>query len=168
MVRDPVRHRNRRRAWDRGFAIKGALSQQQDVAAFGSHETALTTYQKRVKEKSDLLTKQMQERAVQPVNITKWAMFYSFDVIGEVAFGKDFGNLVTGTEHSALQPIHEHIKVFGVLSPLPWLMNILTSIPSASSKFTEIFSFCENEIRAKQKVCNPPLRRSLPQSHPNL
>lgn len=36
-------------------------------------------------------------------------------------------------------------------------MNILTGIPSASSVYTEIFSFCENEIRAKQKVGNPPL-----------
>lgn len=135
MVRDPVRHRNRRRAWDRGFAIK-----------------TLATYQQRVKEKSDLLTKQIQDRAGQPIDITKWAMFYSFDVIGEVAFGKDFGNLVTGTEHSALRPIHEHIKVFAVLGHLPWLMNIMTSIPSASSVYTEIFSFCENEIRAKQKL----------------
>lgn len=79
-------------------------------------------------------------------------MFYSFDVVGEVAFGKDFANLVTGIEHSAIKPIHEHIRVFGVLSPLPWLMNILTCIPSASSIYTEIFSFCANEIRAKQKV----------------
>ncbi|KAG6366127.1 hypothetical protein INS49_000303 [Diaporthe citri] len=75
-----------------------------------------------------------------------------FDVIGEVAFGKDFGNLATGTEHSALKPIHEHIKVFAVLGHLPWLMNIMTSIPSASSIYTEIFSFCEDEIRAKQKL----------------
>ncbi|KAL2278404.1 hypothetical protein FJTKL_14499 [Diaporthe vaccinii] len=112
---------------------------------------ALATYQQRVKEKSDLLTKQIQHRAGQPIDITKWAMFYSFDVIGEVAFGKDFGNLITGTEHSALKPIHEHIKVFAVLGHLPWLMNIMTSIPSASSVYTEIFSFCENEIRAKQK-----------------
>lgn len=84
-------------------------------------------------------------------------MFYSFDVIGDVAFGKDFGNLVTGTEHSALKPIHEHIKAFAVLGPLPWLMNIMTTIPSASSIYTEIFGFCENEIRTKQKVGNPPL-----------
>lgn len=42
-------------------------------------------------------------------------MFYSFDVIGQDAFGKDFGNLITCTENSALRPIHEHIKVFAVL-----------------------------------------------------
>ncbi|KAK7721297.1 hypothetical protein SLS64_001593 [Diaporthe eres] len=86
-----------------------------------------------------------------------------FDVIGEVAFGKDFGNLITGTEHSALKPIHEHIKVFAVLGHLPWLMNIMTSIPSASSVYTEIFSFCENEIRAKQKnKLREQLRQVMP------
>lgn len=53
----------------------------------------------------------MRDRAGQPINITQWAMFYSFDVIGEIAFENDFGNLVTGTKHSAIKPIHEHIKV---------------------------------------------------------
>ncbi|KUI63677.1 Tryprostatin B 6-hydroxylase [Cytospora mali] len=75
-----------------------------------------------------------------------------FDVMGEVGFSKDFGNLTTGIEHSAIKPIHAHIKVFGVLSPLPWLMNILGSIPGAASAYNEIFSFCADEIRAKQKV----------------
>ncbi|KAJ0114720.1 hypothetical protein J7T55_004964 [Diaporthe amygdali] len=116
------------------------------------HMPALAEYQPRIKAKSDLLKERIQDRAGQPIDITKWAMFYSFDVVGEVAFGKDFANLVTGIEHSAIKPIHEHIRVFGVLSPLPWLMNILTCIPSASSIYTEIFSFCANEIRAKQKV----------------
>lgn len=94
----------------------------------------------------------MQERARQPINITKWAMFYSFDVIGEVAFSKDFGNLMTGTEHSALIPIHKHIKALGVLSPVPWLMNLLTCLPSASNVYSEILAFCADEIRAKKKV----------------
>lgn len=80
-------------------------------------------------------------------------MFYSFDVMGEVGFSKDFGNLTTGVEHSAIKPIHEHIKIIGVLSPIPWLMNILGSIPGAANTYLEIFNFCSDEIRAKQKVC---------------
>lgn len=79
-------------------------------------------------------------------------MLYNFDVVGEVALGKDFANLATWIEHSAIKPIHEHIKVFGVPSPLPWLMNVLTCLPSASNIYSEIFSFCAYEIRAKQKV----------------
>ncbi|KAL1876456.1 hypothetical protein Daus18300_002700 [Diaporthe australafricana] len=113
---------------------------------------ALGKYQQRVKEKSDLLIKQIQDRAGQRINITQWAMLYSFDVLGEVALGKDFANLATGVEHSAIKPIHEHIRVFGVLSPLPWLMNVLTCLPSASSIYSEIFGFCADEIRAKQKA----------------
>ncbi|ROW01204.1 hypothetical protein VSDG_02711 [Cytospora chrysosperma] len=135
MTRNFNDHRNRRRAWDRGVAIK-----------------ALATYQPRIEEKAALLSKQMQNRAGQAVNVTDWSMFYSFDVVGEVGFSKDFGNLTTGVEHSAIKPIHEHIKVFGVLSPIPWLMNVLGSIPGAANIYTEIFDICANEIRAKQKV----------------
>lgn len=79
-------------------------------------------------------------------------MFYSFDVMGDVGFSKDFGNLTSGVEHSAIKPIHEHIKIIGVLSPIPWLMNILGSIPGSANTYLEIFNFCADEIRAKQKV----------------
>ncbi|ROW16851.1 hypothetical protein VPNG_01522 [Cytospora leucostoma] len=135
MTRDHNDHRNRRKAWDRGVAIK-----------------ALATYQPRIEAKASLLLQAIQDRAGQAINATDWSMFYSFDVLGEVGFSKDFGNLATGVEHSAIKPIHEHIKVFGVISALPWLMNILGSIPGAASTYNEIFSFCANEIRAKQKV----------------
>ncbi|KAK7748664.1 hypothetical protein SLS53_000685 [Cytospora paraplurivora] len=114
--------------------------------------TALATYQPRIEAKASLLLQAIQDRAGQAINATDWSMFYSFDVLGEVGFSKDFGNLATGVEHSAIKPIHEHIKVFGVISALPWLMNILGSIPGAASTYNEIFSFCANEIRAKQKV----------------
>lgn len=103
----------------------------------------------------------MQNRAGQAVNVTDWSMFYSFDVVGEVGFSKDFGNLTTGVEHSAIKPIHEHIKVFGVLSPIPWLMNVLGSIPGAANIYTEIFDICANEIRAKQKVCTMTAPQTL-------
>lgn len=118
----------------------------------GLRVTALASYEQRVKDKADPLMRRMQERAGQPVNITKWGMFYSFDVIGEVAFSKESGNLMTCTEHSALIPIHKHIKALGILSPIPWLMNILNCLPSASNIYSEIFAFCADEIRAKQKV----------------
>lgn len=40
------------------------------------------------------------------MNVSAWAMFFSFDVMGEVGFGKDFNNLGTGVEHQAIQGIH--------------------------------------------------------------
>ncbi|ROW04459.1 hypothetical protein VMCG_04952 [Cytospora schulzeri] len=124
-----------RKAWERGMAIK-----------------ALATYQPRIETKARLLSKKIQERAGQIINMTDWSMFFSFDVMGDVGFSKDFGNLTTGVEHSAIKPIHEHIKILGILSPIPWLMNLLGSIPGAAKTYTEMFTICANEIRAKQKA----------------
>lgn len=112
---------------------------------------ALATYEPRIKTKTDLLIDQLRQR--KSVNITDWSMFFSFDTMGEVGFGKDFGNLVNGIEHSAIRPIHEHIKMVGVLSPIPWLLYLLSSIPGATGAYAEIFNFCSDEIKAKQKVC---------------
>ncbi|KAF2185244.1 cytochrome P450 [Zopfia rhizophila CBS 207.26] len=135
MTRDFNDHRIRRRAWDRGFAIK-----------------ALATYEPRIKAKADIFMDQLRKNAGKPMDMTAWAMFFSFDVMGEVGFGKDFNNLVSGVEHPAIKGVHAHMTMLGILSMVPWLLNVLSSIPGAAAGYSEFFSFCANEIKAKQKT----------------
>lgn len=96
--------------------------------------------------KEGLLSKQIEDRAGQAINVTDWSMCNSFDVMSEVGFNMDFGNLAFGVEHSAIKPIHEHIKIdikiVGTLSPIPWLMTNFVFIPGAANNYLEIFSFC--------------------------
>jgi hypothetical protein len=87
------------------------------------------------------------------MDASKWSMFFSFDVMGEVGFGKDFSNLSTGIEHSAIQGVHSHMTMLGVMSTVPWLLNVLSSIPGAAAGYTEFFAFCAGQIREKHKVC---------------
>jgi cytochrome P450 len=70
--------------------------------------------------------------------------------MGDVGFGKDFSNLTTGIEHPAIAQIHKHMSILGVFQTLPWLMNILGSIPGAASSFAEFFEFCAKQMQEKK------------------
>lgn len=140
MTRDFDDHKRRRKAWDRGFAIK-----------------ALNVYEPRIKEKVDLFNQQLSLHASssKPFDATAWSMFLSFDVMGAVGFGKDFGCIISGTEHPAIKGVHNHMEVLGVLSNVPWLLNILGCIPGATAGYAAFFLWCASELKAKQKQWDP-------------
>ncbi|KAF2730514.1 cytochrome P450 [Polyplosphaeria fusca] len=138
MTRDPVQHRLRRRAWDRGFSMR-----------------ALGMYEPRVKEKVDMFVRKLSEMAGDPVDVTEWSMFLAFDIMGEVGFGKDFGNLASGAAHPGIQAIHKHMNMMGILSMMPWLLNILGSIPGAAKGFASFFDFCGTQMEEKARGWDP-------------
>ncbi|OCL06104.1 cytochrome P450 [Glonium stellatum] len=137
MTRNFNDHRKRRKAWDKGFSIK-----------------ALSTYEPRIKSKADLFMSQLLKNSGKPLDVTDWSMFFSFDVMGEVGFSKDFNNLGSGTEHPAIKAVHEHMAVLGVMSNVPWMLNLLGSLPGATAGYSGFFNWCGNEIREKQKRFN--------------
>jgi hypothetical protein len=92
------------------------------------------------------------------MDVSAWSMFFSFDVMGEVGFGKDFNNLNTGVEHSAIKGVHSHMTMLGIMSTVPWLLNVLGSIPGAAAGYSEFFSFCAGQIREKHKVSHRSTR----------
>lgn len=114
--------------------------------------TALATYEPRIKSKIDLFLSQLKAPGRTSVNITDWSMFLSFDVMGEVGFSKDFDNLATGNEHPAIKGIHDHMLILGILSNVPWLLNIISSIPGAAAGYTGFFNWCSNETEEIEKA----------------
>ncbi|KAJ5970326.1 Cytochrome P450 [Penicillium vulpinum] len=127
-------HRKRRKAWDRGFSVK-----------------ALATYEPRVKNKVDQFSSYIESNLGQSIDATAWSMFLSFDIMGNVGFGKEFNNLSTRIEHPAIKGVHDHMAIVGTLSHIPWLLNIASRIPGAASGFSSFFRWCGDEIEQKQK-----------------
>lgn len=117
-----------------------------------SSVTALGTYEPRIKSKADLFLSQLTSHAGKPIDATAWTMFLSFDIMGDVGFGKDFNCVATGTEHPAIKGVHDHMAVLGVLSNVPWLLNLLGCIPGATAGYAGFFNWCASEMKAKQKV----------------
>jgi hypothetical protein len=94
-------------------------------------------------------------------------MFFSFDIMGDVGFGKDFGNLSSGREHPAIKAVHDHMLLIGVVSHVPWLLNLLGRIPGAAAGYRSFFRWCADQIEAKRKVRNNRLLPLRSKSDPN-
>ncbi|GME27678.1 cytochrome p450 [Neofusicoccum parvum] len=135
MTRDWNDHKQRRKAWDRGFSVK-----------------AMNTYEPRIASKVELLLDQIKSHIAssKPLDATMWSNLLTFDIMGEVGFGKDFKGLETGIEHPAIKGIHDHMTALGILATVPWFLNLLARIPGASAGYAPFFSWCHNEVRVKQ------------------
>ncbi|KAL3476707.1 cytochrome P450 [Aspergillus californicus] len=132
-TRDPDVHRRRRKAWDRGFSMK-----------------ALSTYEPRVHHKVDVLVSQIRSRLEQPLDISRWIMYFAFDVMGMVGFSKDFRQLEEGTEHAAIKELHGQMLILGVLKPVPWILTILGGIQGLVANYGQFMTYCEDRIAEKK------------------
>ncbi|KAE8333837.1 cytochrome P450 [Aspergillus sergii] len=142
LSRDFNDHRRRRRAWDRAFSIK-----------------SLSVYEPRVIAQAKKLTAQVEANQGKPLDVTTWSMLFTFDIMGDIGFGKDFGNLTTGKAHSAISAVRDHMRVIAVVSHLPWLLNMLGKIPGAAAGYQGIFKWCTDQVETKRKTNVYPATR---------
>lgn len=100
MTRDHDKNKRRRRAWDRGFAIKGTYVPAiaiNGIPPLTRIDSALNTYQPIIKAKVDEFIAQISK--LETVDATAWSMYLSFDIMGKVGLGKDFYCVTEGVEH---------------------------------------------------------------------
>ncbi|CAH0055864.1 unnamed protein product [Clonostachys solani] len=76
-------------------------------------------------------------------------MFLAFDIMGKVAFGKDFDCLIEGREHPAIGGMDESMETINTIGQIPWLLYYLSRIPGATAGYTEFFKMCSDTIEKK-------------------
>ncbi|KAJ6102752.1 hypothetical protein N7486_005179 [Penicillium sp. IBT 16267x] len=113
---------------------------------------ALATYEPKVGAKADQFISYVEKNLGQAIDISTWAMFLSFDIMGNVGFGKEFNNLTTGVEHPGIKAIHDHMALVGIGGHVPWLLYLAGRIPGAMASLADFFKWCEDEIVQKQKT----------------
>lgn len=113
----------------------------------------MSIYGHRVRSKVDVFISQLRERVGQPVNITEWAMFLTFDVMGVVGFSKDFQQLEAAKEHSAIKGLHDQMAALGLLAHIPWFLSLLGSIPGLSGSYGLFIDYCHKQVKEKVEVC---------------
>ena len=87
---------------------------------------ALIQYEDRVIEYAKQLDEQIAKfsTAGLDVNVSLWFYYFTFDVMGEFAFGKSFGMLRDKKWHRAVLLLRRAMRLLGPLSPVPWLAQI--------------------------------------------
>jgi hypothetical protein len=114
----------------------------------------LASYQPRIKAQVDQLIESIHAIAGGPIDATLWSIFFTFDVMGDVAFSRDFGNMRGGKEHRALREMHGLITMIGLLTAVPWLPSLISDVPGARRGVAGFYNFCNNALVDKQKVCS--------------
>ncbi|GMF66953.1 unnamed protein product [Aspergillus oryzae] len=116
---------------------------------------ALSVYEPRVIAQAKKLIALVEANQGKPLDAITWSMLFTFDIMGDIGFGKDFGNLTTGKAHPAISAIRDHMRVIAVVSHLPWLLNMLGKIPGAAAGYQGFFKWCTDQVETKRKVLSP-------------
>ena len=127
-------HDQRRRLWSAAFSDK-----------------VLRGYEESIKKYQDKLIAQIEAFGGQPINASKWFNLYTFDVMGDLAFGTSFKMLETSEEHWAIKLLNEGLVPVSWMFP-PWFFKIMTAIPGLTKDWWKFISYCSQKLDERMKV----------------
>jgi hypothetical protein len=136
-TRSKVEHEKRRQVWAPGLSTK-----------------ALKAYQPRIESNIASLVQQIDGHNVkgETINVSRWFNYLSFDVMGDVGFGKSFGMLEKGEKTEVLRKLADGQKGLGVFGVVPWLFMILTKIPAIRQEHDVFVEWCSRRILDRAEV----------------
>ncbi|KAL2282986.1 hypothetical protein FJTKL_10317 [Diaporthe vaccinii] len=138
MVRDRKEHARRRKAWDRAFSSK-----------------ALKDYEGRVAGYTDELLETLDTKAKgKPFNASKYFNYYSFDIMGDLAFGRSFNMMRDGIDHYFFTTTHLNMTLIGLFSRVVWLFPIYKAIPILNREYHRFQRFVRSTT--KRRIDNEP------------
>jgi cytochrome P450 len=96
-----------------------------------------------------------------------WFNLYSFDVMGDLAFGKSYNMLESGEKHWSLKLLGEGMDPLGFNFPI-WFFRLLTAIPGATAGFFKFINYCCQQLDERMKIDkmeNPDIMATLLEHH---
>ncbi|KAH8807492.1 cytochrome P450 monooxygenase [Xylogone sp. PMI_703] len=134
-TRDDAEHARRRKVWDRAFSSK-----------------ALRDYASRVKKYGNQLISMIEQHKDRPLDATQIFNYYSFDVMGDLAFGKSFRMLQENKDHYVLKTLHENMAYVGYLGPVNWIFPFFLRTPILNWEIKKFFGFIESQVEERRKL----------------
>ena len=95
---------------------------------------------------------QISARAGKPIVISTWFHYFSFDVMGDLEFGKSFNMLRSGKSHYAMKLLHQGLIPLGVLGLIPWLIPVVAAAPLLGAGYRRFILWCSDQIEIRQKM----------------
>jgi cytochrome P450 family 628 len=112
-TRDKADHARRHKVWSQGFSTE-----------------ALDQYNPRV---STAIAKLLQvidrDHSEAPINVADWFAYFTFDVLEELAFGRNSGMLRRGGDGYVLKTIRRAQGTLALRYHIPWLASIMMRMP---------------------------------------
>ncbi|TVY16496.1 Cytochrome P450 monooxygenase FCK2 [Lachnellula arida] len=154
LTRSRVLHDKRRRIWDRAFTMKGKmLFKLIEKTTSSTDETllALREYESRVRTYTNQLISVLDTKTGQSINASLWFNFYSFDIMGDMAFGQSFDMMKSGEKHSAIEILHGGMKPLGVFTPISWILPLLLDIPGLSGGIKAFQQYNKDRVAIRKE-----------------
>lgn len=123
-TRERAEHDQRRRVWGAAFS-----------------DTALKDYEGRTAIYQDQLIQRIVASEEIPIDVTELYHQFSFDVMGDLAFGESFDMLVNNGNHWAIKLLRRGMAPLGLLFPT-WCFRLLLSIPGATGDWFAFIHYC--------------------------
>ena len=86
------------------------------------------------------------------MNATAWFNYWSFDVMGDFAFGKSFNMLKTGKHHFAIDWLEKSMFLLGLCSPIPWAMPVGAIAPFVGTCFRRFIRWCNEQVDERRDI----------------
>lgn len=86
------------------------------------------------------------------MDIAQWLNYFSFDVMGDLSFGKGFNMLEEGKDQHFLIQLRENMKVIGLGSYLVWFFPFFKNIPGLNAKYLKNVSWLAEQVDQRIKV----------------
>ncbi|KAL6707396.1 hypothetical protein ACN47E_004175 [Coniothyrium glycines] len=135
-TRSKEEHKRRRKAWDHALSTK-----------------SLRDYEPRLNRHSLALMTRLRAEAKQPsVRYTNWVNFYSFDVMGDVAFNRSFGMLEKGEEADVIKLLHASMEPLSIFGHLTWGLNLITRTPAGAKALLDHIEWTANCLAERKKI----------------
>ena len=107
---------------------------------------ALRDYEGRVTDYTYQLMSKFALFAGKPIDASAWFNYYSFDVMGDFAFGKSFNMLQTGSYHYAITWLDSSMTLLGLFTPIGWAIPVGAIAPIIGATFRRFIRFCNAQL----------------------
>jgi tryprostatin B 6-hydroxylase len=86
------------------------------------------------------------------MNVSKWFHYYSFDIVGDLAFGKSFDMLKNGRIHFAIELLQRGMAPTGLLTPISWMIPVMAAAPIIGSEYRRLCDWCAEQVEQRRKM----------------
>jgi hypothetical protein len=113
---------------------------------------ALRDYEPRVTGYTDQLLLQLEKTKGNPIDMTTWFNFYSFDIMGDMAFGKSFNMLRDGVKHQFMTTLHSSMINIGIFSHMLYLFPVFKGTPVLNHEYKKNEAWIKDQVETRKKV----------------
>ena len=132
--RKRIEHDKRRRIWGGAF-----------------NDTILRGYEERIAFYQDQLLAKIAASNEEPINVTELYKHFTFDIMGDLAFGTSFNMLKSSEKHWAIRLLQKGMEPLGLMLPT-WCFRLLLHIPGATGDWFAFQDYCCQRLDERIEV----------------